>query len=246
VVEQTRRLLAGSGSGGVRVLARDGFHGVPEEVPFDRIVATVGCSDLSSRWAEQLADGGAMLVPLQHAESRPLAAIRKQDGELRGRFVGWTGFMPVRGPLHIEGMWSRGVVMPGAGHAGEIGHEPAPRLSDDSADEQNGFLFFVALNDRRASWTPNGTVRSWTPDGVGLSAGPDGWAGIGTDGLWWWKDESLAREVGRLYLDWEARGRPTLRDYRVTLVPIQDERETPPGGWQIERRFYRELVTLDT
>lgn len=38
-------------------------------------------------------------------------------------------------------------------------------------------------------------------------------------------------------------GRPTIRDYQVTFLPIQDRRDTPPGGWQIERRFYREVVT---
>jgi protein-L-isoaspartate(D-aspartate) O-methyltransferase len=226
---------------------------VADAAPFDRIVATAGCSDLSPHWAEQLADGGAMLIPLEHAEGHPLAAVRKQDGELRGRFVGWTGFMPVRGPLQIEDMWSRGVVMPearvGAGTegAGEIMHEPGPRLApqDDTADERNGFMFFVALNDRRASWTPDGTARSWTPGGVGLSAGPDGWAGISTSGPWWWRDESLAREVDRLYQDWSARRRPAIRAYRVTFLPVKDERDTPPGGWRIERRFYRELVTAD-
>jgi protein-L-isoaspartate(D-aspartate) O-methyltransferase len=126
VVEQTRRLLGKSGYGGIRIMARDGFAGAAEDGPFDRIVATVGCSDLSPRWAEQLADGGVMLIPLQHAESHPLAAVRNQDGELRGRFVGWSGFMPVRGPLYIEDMWSRGVVipadraafLPGGRHAG--------------------------------------------------------------------------------------------------------------------------------
>jgi protein-L-isoaspartate(D-aspartate) O-methyltransferase len=253
VVEQTRRLLGNAGYAGIRVLARDGFEGVADTAPFDRIVATVGCSDLSPRWAEQLRDGGLMLVPLEHAQSHPLTAVRKQDGELRGRFVGWTGFMPVRGPLQIEDMWSRGIVLPESGQdgnfddAGEIMHEPGPRLAahDDSAAEQNGFMFFVALNDRRASWTPDGTMRSWTPDGVGLSAGPDGWAGISTRGLWWWKDESLAREVDRLYRDWTAKGRPAIRDYRVTFLPVKDERDTPPGGWRIERRFYREIVTAD-
>jgi protein-L-isoaspartate(D-aspartate) O-methyltransferase len=250
VVAQTRRLLAGSGYGGIRVLARDGFEGVADAAPFDRIVATVGCSDLSPHWAEQLADGGAMLIPLEHAEGHTLAAVRKQDRELRGRFVGWTGFMPVRGPLQIEDMWSRGVVIPETRegeNVDEIMHEPGPRLApqDDADDEQNGLMFFVALNDRRASWTPDGTARSWTPAGVGLSAGPDGWAGISTSGLWWWKDESLAREVDRLYQDWTARGRPAIRDYRVTFLPSKEERDTPPGGWRIERRFYRELVTAD-
>ena len=66
VVEQTRRLLADSGYGDVRVLCRDGVDGVPEHAPFDRVVATVGCPDISWRWVEQLAPGGMMLIPLQH------------------------------------------------------------------------------------------------------------------------------------------------------------------------------------
>jgi SAM-dependent methyltransferase len=40
VVAQTRRLLAGAGYLGITVLCRDGFDGVPERAPFDRIVAT--------------------------------------------------------------------------------------------------------------------------------------------------------------------------------------------------------------
>ncbi len=240
VVEQTRRLLGKAGYGRIRVLERDGFDGAAEDGPFDRIVATVGCSDLSPHWAEQLMDDGTMLIPLQHADGHPLAALQNKNDELRGRFVAWTGFMPVRGPLQIEDMWSRGIVMPE--NARETVHEPGPRLpADDKV--RNGFMFFVALNDRRASWTPNGPEISWTPGGVGLSAGLAGWAGIGADGLWWWKDESLAREIDRLYRDWTSRGRPTIRDYRVTFLPIQDEGTAPPEGWQIERRFYRELVT---
>jgi protein-L-isoaspartate(D-aspartate) O-methyltransferase len=94
VVEQTRRLLGNAGYAGIRVLARDGFQGVPEEGPFDRIVATVGCSDLSPHWAEQLADGGTMLIPLQHAESHPLAAVRKQDGDKHQRAVVVEGRIP--------------------------------------------------------------------------------------------------------------------------------------------------------
>lgn len=55
VMAQTRRLLAGAGYPGITVLCRDGFDGVPERAPFDRIVATVGCADISPHWAEQLA-----------------------------------------------------------------------------------------------------------------------------------------------------------------------------------------------
>lgn len=242
VVEQTRRLLTRADYPRIRVLVRDGYDGVPGEAPFDRIVATVGCSDLSPHWAEQLADDGAMLIPLEHAGSHPLAAIRKDNGALRGRVTQWTGFMPVHGPLHVKDLWPRGVV---AADAGELVREndPGPRfatsrpdgsgyLSDDEAD----FLFFVGLADRRASWTMHGP---------GISDGFNGWAGMATDGIWWWKDVSLARELDRLYQDWDARGRPGIGDYRLSFLPIEAEGGAPGEGWVIERRFYRELVILE-
>jgi len=54
----------------------------------------------------------------------------------------------------------------------------------------------------------------------------------------------LARRLDHYYQDWDARGRPLAGDYLVSFAPIAEERESPPGGWVIERRFYRELVTL--
>jgi protein-L-isoaspartate(D-aspartate) O-methyltransferase len=243
VVSQTRRLLAGAGYPHIRVLLRDGFEGVPEEAPFDRIVATVGCSDLSPRWAAQLADGGMMLVPLEHAGGHPLLLIRKEDGELAGRVAEWSGFIPVRGPLHIDGLWSPGVAQPDAGDPvrerdpwpGFAAQRPAgpPEALCLSRDEID-FLFFLGLHDRRACHAPLGP---------GLSDGPSGWAVAGPDGIWWWKDASLARELDRLYRAWDDRGRPAIGDYQVSFRPVQADLGLPPGGWQIERRFFRELLS---
>jgi protein-L-isoaspartate(D-aspartate) O-methyltransferase len=241
VVDQTRRLLADAGYPRIQVLLRDGFEGVPEQAPFDRIVATVGCSDLSPHWAEQLAGDGAMLVPLQHASGHPLVLARKDGNALRGRMVLRTGFIPVRGPLHIEDMWSLGVRV---AHPAEMVHEhdDRPRFAARRPDEPMGitddetdFLFFLGLQDRRAGHAPQGPA---------LSAGPDGWAALAPDGIWWWKDASLARELDRRYREWDARGRPALEDYQISFQPIDADGDPPPGGWQIARRFYRELLTL--
>jgi protein-L-isoaspartate(D-aspartate) O-methyltransferase len=242
VVDQTRRLLADAGYPQIQVLLRDGFEGVPEQAPFDRIVATVGCSDLSPRWAGQLAEDGAMLVPLAQANGHPLVLLRKDGGALRGRVVERTGFIPVRGPLHIEHLWALGVRVT---DPAEAVHEPdsGPRFSAREPDEpmeitddETDFLFFLGLHDRRACHAPQGP---------GLSDGLDGWAVLAPDGIWWWKDQSLARELDRRYGEWDARGRPTVRDYEISFVPIDQKVDSPPGGWQIERRFYRQLLTLD-
>jgi protein-L-isoaspartate(D-aspartate) O-methyltransferase len=108
VVEQTRRLLAQAGYREIAVLRRDGVQGAPERAPFDRIVTTVGCSDLSPRWVEQLAEGGVLLVPLEHAGGHPLYLLHKEHGRLQGRVARWAGFMPIRGPPRSAvATWSR-------------------------------------------------------------------------------------------------------------------------------------------
>jgi protein-L-isoaspartate(D-aspartate) O-methyltransferase len=97
IVEQARRGLGRAGYRDVAVLCRDGFVGVPERAPYDRIVATVSCPDLSPRWIEQVAARGFMLVPLDHGVGQPLVRVWVESGTARGRVVGWSGFMSARG-----------------------------------------------------------------------------------------------------------------------------------------------------
>ena len=54
VVAQTRGLLARAGYGAVEVICGDGARGHAASAPFDRVVATVGCSDISWDWVEQI------------------------------------------------------------------------------------------------------------------------------------------------------------------------------------------------
>jgi protein-L-isoaspartate(D-aspartate) O-methyltransferase len=241
VVDQTRRLLAGAGYPQIQVLLRDGFEGVPEQAPFDRIVATVGCSDLSPYWAEQLADHGAMLVPLEHASGHPLVLLQRDGAALHGQMVVRTGFIPVRGPLHIEDQWEPGVAVT---DPAEVAIEPDPRprftagQPDDpmGPDDEDDFLLYLGLQDRRACRAPEGPA---------LSDGPDGWAALTPEGIRWWKDASLAGELDRRYREWDALGRPAMGDYQISFVPIGTDGDPPPGGWQLERRFYRQRLTLD-
>jgi protein-L-isoaspartate O-methyltransferase len=86
VVAQTRQLLADAGYPAITVLCRDGFDGVAERAPFDRIVATVGCADLSPQWAEQLAEDGRLLVPLAHAGGTRCCC---SGGRMAGWGAGW-------------------------------------------------------------------------------------------------------------------------------------------------------------
>ena len=46
-------ILSEQGYEHVEVYSKDGYFGVPESSPFDRIIATVGCSDISPHWLDQ-------------------------------------------------------------------------------------------------------------------------------------------------------------------------------------------------
>ncbi len=76
VVAQTGRLLGRAGYGGVNLVQGDGALGHAASGPFDRIVATVGCSDVAWAWADQLRPDGVLLLPLEHGGSHPLVRLR--------------------------------------------------------------------------------------------------------------------------------------------------------------------------
>lgn len=145
VVSQTARLLTKAGYRQVRVLAVDGFFGVPEDSPYDRIIATVGCPDISPHWLEQLSPDGQMLIPLRHRDANPLHQLWKEGDSARGRVVGHSGFMQMEGELRVDDYWSSVGWRPlGAGEQVHIG------------DHLDGFA------RRVPSWASPTTCRSAT------------------------------------------------------------------------------------
>lgn len=64
LADQARRRLNAIGCANVEVIVGDGFQGCPDRAPFDRIIVTAAAEDLPTALAEQLADGGVMILPL--------------------------------------------------------------------------------------------------------------------------------------------------------------------------------------
>src|SRR5580700_11713939 len=64
LVGTAREHLASAGFAAVTVASADGAGGYPEHAPYDRIIATVGVSDLAGPWLEQAAPGARIVVPL--------------------------------------------------------------------------------------------------------------------------------------------------------------------------------------
>jgi protein-L-isoaspartate(D-aspartate) O-methyltransferase len=68
--------------GWVTVLTGDGEHGAPGHAPFDAIIAAGGAWDIPAAWAEQLADGGILVVPAGAHRATLSIAFRKASGHL--------------------------------------------------------------------------------------------------------------------------------------------------------------------
>ncbi|MHA6618898.1 methyltransferase domain-containing protein [Pseudonocardia sp. DLS-67] len=78
--------------------ALDGAHGLPEHGPYDRVIATCSVSVVPWAWAEQVRQGGLVLVDVKRgSHAGNLVLLRRESDRLEGRFLPhWAGFMRIR------------------------------------------------------------------------------------------------------------------------------------------------------
>ncbi len=141
VADEARAHLAAAGYAGVRVLSGDGYEGWAEGAPYDRIVLTVGASDVSPAWFEQLADNGLLVLPLSLRATEASIAFRKRWGRLKSESVTPCAFVRLRGAAGAAGQWA---TLPGEW-----------RLSGEcAADRAEPIAALLAGRPRRRLWPP--------------------------------------------------------------------------------------------
>jgi protein-L-isoaspartate(D-aspartate) O-methyltransferase len=104
LVATAREHLARAGFGEVTVVCADGAGGDPEHAPYDRIIATVGVSDLAPAWLAQAVPQARIVVPLdvrgiQVSVAFERAAPDAPSGPWTSRSLAPCGFMRMRGSL---------------------------------------------------------------------------------------------------------------------------------------------------
>ena len=104
LVATARGHLARAGFGDVTVVAADGAGGDPEHAPYDRIIATVGVSDLAPAWLAQATPRARIVVPLDVRGTQLSVAFERADpaapgGPWTSRSLAPCGFMRMRGSL---------------------------------------------------------------------------------------------------------------------------------------------------
>ena len=99
LAELATKRLEDMGYTNVRVKQGDGYYGWPEYAPFDAIIVTAAPDHLPAPLADQLAEGGRIVIPIGPAGLyQTLWKFVKQGGELTAYNMGGVAFVPFTGP----------------------------------------------------------------------------------------------------------------------------------------------------
>ena len=77
----------------------DGYKGWPEEAPFDAIIVTCAPENVPQPLADQLKDGGRMVIPVGERFAQQLYLLEKKNGQLKESVTLPVRFVPM---LHEE------------------------------------------------------------------------------------------------------------------------------------------------
>ena len=89
LADQARDRLKALGYDNVEIVAGDGFAGMPERAPYDRIIVTAAAETVPETLMDQLADDGLMILPLgSHEGSQHIIKLTKsQTGTQRENLI---------------------------------------------------------------------------------------------------------------------------------------------------------------
>jgi protein-L-isoaspartate(D-aspartate) O-methyltransferase len=250
--------LTHEGYENVVVLFRDGFYGAAGHPPFDRLVSTAGCPDVSPPWLRQLRPEGKMLVPLQHGQMDYLVLLhpdRDAPDCCAGQVVGCAGFMPLEGTLSWANPW-RCLIPPGHSLV-EFWRKPlpsnlppGPAAGDPLKIRAHAdFHFYLCLVSRELWQTDRCYGIADLSTGTRVTFSHDSVAAVGPAMPQARQSaDCLFRKLMEILEQWDSLGRPPAREYRIRLVPKR--RFHDPGlsladtRWIVERVFHMELIAL--
>ena len=96
LADAARGRLAALGCDNVDIIVGDGFGGVPDRAPFDRIIVTAAAEEVPKALTQQLDDGGVMLLPLgPQSGTQHLVKLTKSAGRLARETLLTVRFVPL-------------------------------------------------------------------------------------------------------------------------------------------------------
>jgi protein-L-isoaspartate(D-aspartate) O-methyltransferase len=98
-----REMLHRLGVRNVSLLLGDGTLGWREYAPYDAILVSAAAPDVPQPLAEQLAEGGRLLIPLGGREEQTLVVLTRRGDRLERRDVAPVRFVPLMGAHGWQG-----------------------------------------------------------------------------------------------------------------------------------------------
>lgn len=96
LAESAVERLSHLGYAGLHLSQGDGYYGWPENAPFDAILVTAAPDHMPAPLADQLAEGGRMVIPIGPTGGiQTLWKFVKEKGELKAYNLGLVAFVPL-------------------------------------------------------------------------------------------------------------------------------------------------------
>jgi len=94
--DKTKLFLPYIGYKGAKLIYGDGYKGLPQFAPFDKIIVTAGAPYIPNDLLQQLKVGGLMLIPLGQGEVQEMVWLRKNsESNFDKKILGNFKFVPL-------------------------------------------------------------------------------------------------------------------------------------------------------
>ena len=97
LAKRAAMVLADIGVHDVNLHVGNGFEGIAESAPYDRIIVTASPNTIPSRLVEQLVNNGEMLVPVGERSKQMLTRVRRRTGRWEEETLLPVLFVPMTG-----------------------------------------------------------------------------------------------------------------------------------------------------
>ncbi|MEM6965168.1 MAG: protein-L-isoaspartate(D-aspartate) O-methyltransferase [Bacteroidota bacterium] len=92
--QKTNQLLDQIEVGNVRTFFKDGYKGLPEYAPFDKILVTAGATNIPKTLKEQLKVGGFLVIPVGEKVQKMIRVTRLAESEFKEEIFANFRFVP--------------------------------------------------------------------------------------------------------------------------------------------------------
>jgi protein-L-isoaspartate(D-aspartate) O-methyltransferase len=262
IAAQARKNLQEAQASNVEVICADGGYGHVARAPYDRLILTVGASDLTPAWFAQLKAGGRIVLPLGLSARQYSIAFDKRSDVLRSHSLKLCGFMRLRGTfasadtLKVTDDYMLGgqqLAQLDTDKLFQLVRQPSQKhgLPFGDTEKLGDLLDYIALREPMLMFIPkdktyfNFAYVLCTPalDSVALLVNQDmrQWDHIAH--VWTYGTDDTYRTLLQHIASFQANGQPSLLHSTILAYPSGHAPTPTPTQWLVRRQWMEYLIT---